>query len=271
MPKLTLAGIKLYYRGELHHSWMRRSLTIVGSRRMTNYGREVIGRIVPQLVEAGLTLISGFMYGVDQEVHRVCLECGGQTVAVLGWGIDWEVNPEDLSLLREIENKGLILSEYSGDTVPQLWMFPARDRVMAVLGQGTLVIEAACRSGSLITAEYAGKFKRPLYAVPGPITSTVSAGTNELIQSGKAVLVTKANDILAILGYSGRWEDNPVTPNKLPLILDHLSRESLTVEELVQKTKLSSAEVRAKLTVAELRGEIIETNGKYSLQHADEN
>jgi len=187
MPQQLLVGKQLFYRGAFQSSWFEKTLTVVGSRKMTNYGCAAVARLVPQLVEAGVTLISGFMYGVDQEVHRRTLEFGGRTVAVLGWGIDWAVGPEDLALFKKIEKQGLIVSEYPLQTVPQLWMFPARDRLMAQLGQGTLVIEAAKRSGSLITANYAGKLKRPLFAVPGPITSAVSAGTNELIQSGRAV------------------------------------------------------------------------------------
>jgi len=261
----------LYYSGNALLFNSARSLTIVGSRKMTNYGREVINRIVPPLVEAGLTLISGFMYGVDQEVHRVCLECGGQTVAVLGWGIDWSEGAENQELQRKLVERGLLVSQYPQKTVPQLWMFPARDRLMAALGQGTLVIEAARRSGSLITADYAGKLKRPLFAVPGPITSVVSAGTNELLQRGRAVLITQANEILTVLGYSGGQTAPCASPQKLPLLLEYLSRESLTVEELVQKTRLKAEEIRAKLMVAELRGEVSEENGKYFLKNVNQN
>ena len=115
---------------------------------MTDYGKRVIEKIVPQLVQDGWTIVSGFMYGVDQYVHQTCIECGGRTIAVLGWGIDQETDT------KIIDSGGLLLSLWK-DQKGTLWTVPARDRVMAAIGHELIVVEAGIKSGSLITAEMA--------------------------------------------------------------------------------------------------------------------
>ena len=141
----SLRGIKpkverLYCKGNLRDELFQKCVAVVGSRRMTQYGQRIIERIIPSLVSAGITVVSGFMYGVDQEAHKRCLLCGGKTVAVLGWGIDWQVEDADKKLYKEIEDKGLIMSEYKEDTKPQLWMFPRRNRIIAGLSQAVLIV-----------------------------------------------------------------------------------------------------------------------------------
>lgn len=257
----------LYSKGNRFLLEEKHLLTIVGSRKMTQYGKQVVEQIVPALVEAGVVLVSGFMYGVDQAVHRVCLECGGKTIGVLGWGIDWLVTSTDQSLYNLIRTQGLLVSEYSGTTKPQLWMFPQRDRIMAKLSQGTLVIEAAEGSGSLITAEFAKKFKKKLFAVPGPITSRVSAGTNGLIKSGQALLVQSAQEVLEVmnwfspkprvlLGLSGH-------SNRLCRLLEN---EALNIDELAVKLKQPVAAISTKLSILQLQGQVYENNGKFYLK-----
>src|SRR3989344_1287910 len=194
LRKISPKVNRLFYKGKYDKKLFDKSIAVVGSRKMTQYGQRIIQSILPQLIEAGATIISGFMYGVDQEAHEITLENNGNTVAVLGWGIDWKVTPADKKLYSEIENKGLILSEYPKSTSPQLWMFPRRNRIMAALAQAVLVIEAAPNSGSLITASFAKKYKKQLFAIPGPATSVVSQGTNNLIKNREAILVTSAED-----------------------------------------------------------------------------
>lgn len=263
---------KLFFKSKSFSShisgmcWRDRSITIVGSRKMTRYGEQVVAKLLPPLIEAGVNIVSGFMYGVDQQVHQVCLDYHGFTVAVLGWGIDWEVSPIEKRLYQQIYEQGLLLSEYPKKTSPQLWMFPARDRLMARLSQATLVIEAAAKSGSLITARYAKQFKRPLFSVPGPITSTVSAGTNMLIKSGQAFPVTSATDILALMA----WPKIP-HQTKGPMfssnnLLRHLGQEPLSLDELAQKMQINIAKLSAQLSVLQLRGVIEEHRGKFYLR-----
>jgi len=242
-----------------------RLLTVVGSRKMTHYGQQVMDKLLPPLVRAGVIIVSGFMYGVDQYAHKVCLENNGFTIAVLGWGISWPVLPVEEELYKRIKNHGLIISEYPDKTKPQLWMFPARDRLMAGLSRATLVIEAALRSGSLITASYAKRYRRKLFSVPGPITSSVSAGTNELIKSGQALPVSSAAEILSVLNW----------PNTKPLLqskatasgnlVSLLAREPLMLNELSQRLKRSVSELSAQLSILQLQGLVEEKNGKFYL------
>ena len=268
---LSLRTIKpkvkqLYVKGNSTQQLSRldRSITIVGSRKMTRYGAQVIEKIVPALVNAGIVIISGFMYGVDQYVHQVCLDSGGSTIAVLGWGIDRPVLPVEVALYQKIEKEGLIVSEYEKDTKPQLWMFPARDRIMAGLAQATLVIEAAKRSGSLLTANFAKRYKRKLFSVPGPITSAVSCGTNGLIKSGQAIMVDSPQDILAVMNWPNIFKKVAVSQQSSQ-ILRLLENEPLLMDEIVVKLKKSPEQIGAELSMLQLQGEVFEQQGKYYL------
>lgn len=253
-----------------------RRIAIVGSRRMTDYGKRVIGKIVPSLVEAGLVIVSGFMYGVDQEVHKACLECGGKTVAVLGWGIDWKVPEEDLALYNSIKENGLLISEYPGKALPARWMFPQRNKVVVKISEAVLIVEAAEKSGSLITARLAMKQNKKLFAVPGPVTSSVSTGTNNLIKTGEAAMVTRAEDVLEELGmrfhlggdplghHPRRNLDNAGT-NLERSILTALENEGLLVEELAYKIREPIEKLVPVLSMMELSGTIVCRNGRYYL------
>ena len=264
-PSLALVKPKvkgLLYKGNLEPELFENCVAVVGSRRITNYGRTVIEKIIPPLVDAGVTIVSGFMYGVDQEAHRVCLGNGGATIAVLGWGIDWQVPEEDQKLYTQIEKEGLFLSEYGLDTKPQLWMFPQRNRIVAGLAKATIVIEAAEKSGSLITANYALKFGRKLFSVPGPITSKVSMGCNQLIKEGKAQILTTANDILKELNLKG----TNISPTRSDLegeIAKLLANEALTVDELARIAKKNVESLAVELSMLQLKGDIVERDGKY--------
>jgi DNA processing protein len=244
---------QLYCIGNWNIELLNNCVAVVGSRRMTNYGQQVIEKIVPDLVMKGKTIVSGFMYGVDQYTHQVCLDHGGKTIAVLGWGIKEPLQGNDKKLAEQIiEKGGLLLSEWE-DQKGTLWTFPMRNRIIVALSEEVFVIEAAVKSGSLITAEIAEKMKKKLWAVPGPITSKMSEGTNALIAEGKAAM----------------WLDKPTTlPSQSPShpLLKILEDESLTTNEIARKTKRSIAEIGAELTMLVLSGQIIEREGKYSLQ-----
>ncbi len=255
---------KLYHKGNVDSLSSKKILAVVGSRRITQYGQRVIEKIIPNLVDAGVTIVSGFMYGVDQEAHKVCLECGGKTIAVLGWGIDWEVEVTDKKLYQEIEDKGLILSEYDGKKRPQLWMFPQRNRIVAGLADAVLVVEAAEKSGSLITAKFAKKFGKKLFAVPGPVTSKTSEGTNNLIKSKDAVMATSGKDILTEMAWntqpSGCHPEGNKSTNQ---VISLLENESLTMDELAMKLKIPVEKLAIELTLMEVKGLLAEENGKY--------
>jgi DNA processing protein len=174
-------------------------VTVVGARRATSYGREVARDLGRDLARAGLVVVSGLAFGIDACAHRGALEAG-RTIAVLGCGADTAYPAAHRSLWRRICERGLVLSELPPGATPWRWTFPARNRIMAALTGMTVVVEAAARSGSLITTDLAADLGRDLGAVPGPVTSRASAGPNGLLAGG-ACVVRDAQDVLdAMLG-----------------------------------------------------------------------
>ena len=242
---------QLYYRGEWDKEIFTKCAAVVGTRRITQYGRMVIEKLVPQLVQNGCTIVSGFMYGVDQAAHRVCLECGGKTIAVLGWGINWDgFDDEDAQLMTQIEKNGLVLSEWE-DQKPTLWTFPMRNRIVAAISQEVFVIEAAVKSGALITARCAQKLKRPIWAIPGPITSSVSEGTNQLIADGIARMWLPQRDTHA-----------PSAPSNNPIV-HILQAQALDASGIARALHQPIDTVGAQLSLLVLSGDIIEREGTY--------
>ena len=242
-------------------------LAIVGSRRMSDYGKKVIEKWMPALVQKGVTIVSGFMYGVDQAAHQACLDNGGKTIAVLGWGIDMKVSSDDEKLYQQILNAySLILSEYEGEMLGNRATFPQRNRIVAGISDAVLVIEAAERSGSLITARLARVFGKPLLALPGLVSSKVAEGTNNLIKNGKAVMVTSAEDVLNEMGlgtgqikmeFGKKFLGNP--------ILDALESGEKSVDELSRVLKMPVSKLMEDILVMELEGLVENKNGKYLL------
>jgi len=247
-------------------------LGVVGSRKLTHYGERVIEKLVGEVAMAGITIVSGFMYGGDAEAHKAALKVGGRTIAIMPCGID-RISPEDQEdLYNEIlENDGMIISEYEGDMLPALWTYPRRNRIVAGLSKAVLVIEAGEKSGSLITANLAKKFKRKIFAVPGPITSSVSRGTNMLIKEG-AEMVTDAKDILR--WFRARLKKKDVALKAMPVhlsnrvpfekqILAFLEREPLTVDEMSRDLEMPVSELGVKLSMMEMQGLIEMKGDKY--------
>lgn len=177
----------LWYKGQLSETLFNKTVAVVGSRRMSRYGKQALAEIVPRLVEEGYTTVSGFMYGIDIEMHRLTIEAGGKTIGVFGWGIDAKIIPENINLYNKvIESKGLFLSEYPPGMLATLWSFPQRNRIVVGLADLVIVVEASMKSGSLNSAEWAAKMGKTVYAVPGSIFSPVSSGCNWLIAQGLA-------------------------------------------------------------------------------------
>ena len=205
LKKIKGAPKKLYYKGEWNNDIFENCLAVVGSRRLTSYGRRMTELLVSEIAAQGITIVSGFMYGGDEAAHRATVEVGGRTIAVMPCGIDI-IHPEYQEELYNqiIENKGLIISEFEGSFAPALWTYPRRDRIVAGLSQAVLVIEAGLVSGTFITVGHAKSFGRKIFAVPGPLTSEVSRGTAKLIKDGAAV-VTEAQDILSFFNISKRF------------------------------------------------------------------
>lgn len=187
---------QLYYKGSFDKEIFDNCLAVVGSRQMTTYGKRVVEQIVTPLSGAGVTIVSGFMYGVDAAAHKTAVQAGGKTIAVMPCGIDL-IHPEyQQDLYMEIlNNNGLVISEYEGNMQPSNWTYPRRNRIVAGLSKAVLIVEAGLKSGSLITANFAKKFGRKIFVVPGPITSENSKGIMQLIKEG-ATPISKVEDIL---------------------------------------------------------------------------
>jgi DNA processing protein len=180
------------------------AVTVVGSRRCTSYGREIARELTRELASAGLIVVSGLAFGIDAAAHRGALDVEGTTIAVLGCGPARSYPAANQALWRRIAESGAVVSELPPGSTPWRWSFPARNRVMAALAGMTVVVEAAARSGSLITADLAAELGRDLGAVPGPVTSRASAGPNDLLAGG-ACVVRGAQDVLdAMLGAGAR-------------------------------------------------------------------
>ena len=171
------------------------TVAVVGARSCTDYGAHVARTLARELA-AGVTVVSGLARGIDAEAHRGALDANGRTVAVLGCGIDRDYPRAHAELARRITETGGIVSEYEPGVEPAPWRFPARNRIIAALADAVVIVEARERSGALITVDLAMEIGRPIYAVPGEITSALSAGTNQLLRHGHATLITSADDVL---------------------------------------------------------------------------
>ena len=242
------------------------AMALVGSRRGTPYGLRTAERLGGDLGSRGVTVVSGLARGVDTAAHRGALDAAGRTVAVLGSGVDVVYPPENRQLAGNIIRAGALVSQFPMGTPPLPHHFPARNRLIAGMTLGTVVVEAAERSGALITARLAGELGREVYAIPGNVSSPGSQGTNALIQDG-AKLVQTWEDIVA--EWPSQWRkalrqplaDSPspeergtaVEPDERA-ILAALGDEPLAVDALVEESRLPSSRVSAGLMALELRG-----------------
>ena len=261
---------QLYYKGNWDEEIFENCLAVVGSRNMTTYGKRVVEQIVAEVAAAGITIISGFMYGVDAQSHRAALQGGGRTIAVMPCGIDL-IHPEyQQDLYVEIlNNNGLIVSEYDGDMAPALWTYPQRNRIVAGLSKAALIVEAGEKSGSLITANFAKKFKRKVFAIPGPISSETSKGTLQLIKEG-ASLVTSAQDILDFYRIKPAFAKASAGKREFKglegiegKIIERLQNESLEIDAFSRILNVSAAKLGTILSLMQLKGFIQKEGNKY--------
>lgn len=247
----------LYLRGEIQPV-DRFAVAVVGTRRVTAYGRQVAERLVEELARAGVTVVSGLARGTDAVAHRAALRAGGRTLAVLGSGLDRIYPGEHAGLAREVAARGAVISEFPPGTPPDALNFPRRNRIISGLSMGTLVIEAGETSGALITADFALEQGRDVFAVPGSILSPASVGPNRLIQDG-AKLVSGAHDILEELNLAAVAQQEAVR-EALPdnateaALLRLLSSEPRHIDDLARAAGLPVAEVSSALTMLELKG-----------------
>jgi DNA processing protein len=251
---------RLYLRGAGDTELLTRpAVAVVGARACSPYGAQVARMLGRELAAAGLIVVSGLARGVDGQAHRGALETDGHTVAVLGCGIDRDYPAAHAALARSVAERSLIVSEYEPGVEPLAWRFPARNRIIAGLCVATIVVEARERSGALITADFALDEGREVFAVPGEITSSLSAGTNALLRLG-ATPLTSTGDVLESVGLERPGPARPEIGERAAAILQHLPA---AVDELVRATALTAAEVAAALAELELAGVAAEGDGLY--------
>jgi DNA processing protein len=248
------------------------AVAVVGARLCSPYGRDAGVRMGALLAEAGVTVISGAALGVDGAAHEGALGAGGHTVAVLGSGLDRPHPQTNRQLIERIGVEGTLVSEYPPGAVAQPRWFPARNRIIAGLAEGVIVVEGAARSGSLQTAEYAGEgLGRQVMAVPGPIDSPLSAAPHGLIRAG-AALVADADDVLDALGLFGtskrQADDAPRIPPALAgtpegRLLAVLSGRPASIEDLAKAAGIDLPAALVALSALELRGMVRADGGRY--------
>ncbi len=252
----------LFIKGELKD--MQLPLAVVGTRYPSGYGEKCVKYLICYLVKSGFSVISGMAKGIDALAHKETIKNGGYTVAVLGSGIDIAYPPENKKLYNDIAKNGCIISEFPPGTTPTRYNFPLRNRIIAALSKGTLVIEADIKSGSLITARLTEELSKPVFAVPGDIFSKRSKGTNRLISQG-AIIV---NDIESILSYFYIELKREIEKTKKEEILNLSENETkllnilegdMSVDELMVKTGMDISEINDTLFDLEIKGLIKHT------------
>jgi DNA processing protein len=259
------AGLFVRGRGELA-LLDRPAVAVVGARSCSAYGADVARMLGRELAAAGLVVVSGLARGVDGHAHRGALDAGGLTVAVLGCGVDRDYPAAHAELAARIADRGLVVSEYAPGVEPAPWRFPARNRIVAGLAQATIVVEARERSGALITADLALEEGREVFAVPGEITSSLSAGSNRLLRNG-ATTLTAVADVLEAFGIE---PDPPAAaPPELgetaAQVLARLEAEPMPADALARTLGLDPGGLAAALTELELAGAVSERDGFFRL------
>ena len=241
--------------GDLRDSTAR-AVSVVGSRACTGYGAHVAGVLAGELARQGRTIVSGGAYGIDAAAHRAALHAGGQTVAVLACGVDFAYPAGHAGLFAAIEASGLILSEWPPGSRPTRLRFLVRNRVIAALGEGTVVVEAGQRSGALNTARHAAELGRKLMAVPGPVTSEQSDGCHRIIREWNGACVTCTADVSEMLGPIGVDSHPPLEPRRPRDQLDLLTAKVLDAFPPHAVAGPASLAVRAGLDMNEVLGSL---------------
>ena len=258
----------LYFKGTILEV-DKNSISIVGSRKATYYGKMVAEKLSKDLALAGLTIISGMARGIDAAAHKGALSVNGRTIAVLGCGIDHIYPPENRRLAQEIQESGAVISEFPFSTLPERQNFPRRNRIISGLSLGTVVVEAAEKSGALITADFALDQGREVFAIPGNINSPLSDGSHNLIKQG-AKLVNNYQDILEEIHIAlpQKTAEKEMVAKDISLTAEEkiiyrlITKEPTQIDEIIEVSKLSAGKVSEILLTLELKDLIKEIEGK---------
>ncbi|MDQ1284445.1 MAG: protecting protein DprA [Patescibacteria group bacterium] len=268
LKEIPNAPYILYAKGDFDFFNNSPAISMVGSRKYTDYGRQAALSFARDLAAAGITVVSGMALGIDTFAHRGALDSRGKTIAVLGNSLDdLNIYPQNnFNLSREITENGALLSDYPVETKAGVMTFPARNRIIAGLTMGTIVIEAGEKSGSLITANLALEYNREIFSVPGSIFSPYSFGTNQLIKQGARTLTSVADileelDITREKTYNTKVERNPDNPEE-KILLGILSPDPIHIDNIAKLAKLPSSAISSALAMMEIKGWVRNIGGQ---------
>jgi len=272
LRKIFDAPVLLYYKGKLDAS-DKYSLSIVGTRNPTEYGKYTCEKFTEKLSKLGIPVVSGFARGIDSIVHNVCLKNDNLTYAVFGCGVDVIYPSDNRKLYSELIERGAVISEFPVSSQPEKVNFPKRNRIISGISLGSLIIESGLKGGSVLTAEFAIDQNREVFAVPGYINSKQSQGTNELIKRGQAKLVTEIDDILdeleiklkPVLNRGVIKKENELKEDLSDAekkIYDSISYEPVHIDSINELTGLSISDCLVSLLSLEFKGLIRQSPGK---------
>jgi DNA processing protein len=264
---------QLFVRGQ-PRTVGRKSIAMVGARHPTAAGIEAARKLSRGLAEAGFGIVSGFARGIDAAAHWAALDAGGYTIAVLGCGLDIDYPSGHVRLKQAVQTRGTVLSEYSPGTPPDSWRFPRRNRIIAGLSTGVVVVEGGMKSGALVTARLALDANKSVFAVPGSFRNAVGVGPNELIRTSQAALVTEVAHIFEELAPELVWQSQPnLGPMKSTpqledeefRVLQVLDDVGLTKTEIARLVGLEDGRVLFSLARLEIRGLLSKRNGGFQI------
>ena len=269
------APLLLFQKGRVDFN-EQRAVAIVGTRSPSHYGKQLTDRLLNDLRKYGPIVVSGLAYGIDAQAHQLALQRGLATVGVVAHGLDLVYPPEHRSLASEISRQGALISEFRSGTQPDRHHFPLRNRIVAGLCDAVIVVETGEKGGSLITADLAWGYNRDVFAFPGRITDSKSAGCHDLIRKNKAILIRGADDVADVLN----WLEKPsiAPPPSVPLFVDldpdeqvllalFSPDEALPIDDLNRKSGLSNSRTAAALLGLELKNQIVSLPGKQYRLH----
>lgn len=266
LKEIAKPPVALYIKGKFLPD--ETYFAVVGARYPSDYGKMVVSSLVGDIAEY-FTITSGMARGIDSLAHKACLLRRKRTIAIVGTGLDIIFPPENKNLAKEIEKTGAIISEFPLGTPGLAYNFPLRNRIIAGISAGTLVIEGRKTSGSLITANSALEENREVFAVPGPIFSKTSEGPNILIKEG-ARPVTEANDILAVFNLEKAMQKEKEIKGETEeenKILEALKENALSIDEIIKQTKLNPEKVNSALILMEIQGKIKRSGNTYTINY----
>ncbi len=265
----------LFVAGDLNRCNLNKTLAIVGSRKASDYSKDILNRIVNGFFGSDICIVSGLATGIDTAAHYAAINSNLSTIAVIAGGFKNIYPTSNKSLFREIQNShGAVISEYWPTCEPIAWRFPHRNRIVSGLSQGTLVAEAALKSGALITAKLCLEQGRELMCIPGLVSNPNTEGIYKLLKDG-ATLVTGPNDVLEALGWEFKQdntkrvkENNSHLSAPENIVYDIISKDSVNIDDLILKTNMNIGDLMVILTKLEIDGLIKQTDGDKYISHA---